>query len=97
MVNLKDLKNSLRVTHELDDTLLQNYIDTAQDYIVNAVNNNVSIDEFQKYKQFDFAVSLLAQYWYNTRNTDTDKQIPTEVLAMLQQLRGAITDEATGK
>lgn len=96
MVTLQDVKNSLRVTHALDDTLLQNYIDTAQDYIVNAVNNNVSIDEFQKYKQFDFAVSLLAQYWYNTRNTDTDKQIPTEVLAMIQQLRGRITDETAG-
>lgn len=94
MVNLKDLKNSLRVTHELDDTLLQNYIDIAQDYIRNAVNNNVSIDEFQKYKQFDFATSLLAQYWYNTRNTDVDKQIPTEVLAMIQQLRGRLNETA---
>lgn len=93
MVTLQDVKNSLRVTHALDDTLLQNYIDTAQDYIVNAVNNNVSIDEFQKYKQFDFAISLLTQYWYNTRNTDTDKQVSTEVLAMIQQLRGRITDE----
>lgn len=96
MVNLQDVKNSLRVTHELDDTLLQNYIDTAQDYVVNAVNNNVSADVYSKYKQFDFAISLLAQYWYNTRNVDTDKQIPTEVLAMIQQLRGRVTDETAG-
>lgn len=94
MVTLQDVKNSLRVTHALDDTLLQNYIDTAQDYIVSAVNNNVSLDEFNKYKQFDFATSLLAQYWYNTRNTDTDKQVPTEVLAMIQQLRGRLNETA---
>jgi len=96
MVTLQDIKNSLRITHELDDTLLQNYIDTAQDYIVSAVDNNVSIEDFNKYKQFDFAISLLAQYWYNTRNTDVDKQVPVEVTAMIQQLRGRL-NETTGE
>ncbi|WP_338232838.1 head-tail connector protein [Companilactobacillus muriivasis] len=96
MVTLQDIKNSLRVTHELDDVLLQNYIDTAQDYIMSAVNHNVSIEDFNKYKQFDFATSLLAQYWYNTRNTDVNKQVPVEVTAMIQQLRGRL-NETTGE
>ncbi|WP_368790800.1 head-tail connector protein [Companilactobacillus farciminis] len=46
MVTLQDVKNSLRVTHALDDTLLQNYIDTAQDYIMSAVNHNVPVYRF---------------------------------------------------
>lgn len=96
MVTLQDIKNSLRITHELDDTMLQNYIDTAQDYIMSAVDHNVSIESFSKHKQFDFAINLLAQYWYNTRNTDVDKQVPVEVTAMIQQLRGCL-NETTSK
>lgn len=97
MVKLQDLKNSLRITHELDDTLLQNYIDTASSYVMSAVDSNVLEDEFNKYKQYQFAVSLLAQYWYNTRNLDVEKQVPTEVLAMIQQLRGKMKDETISK
>lgn len=90
MVNLQDLKNSLRITHELDDTLLQHYLDTATEYVIQAVNGNVGSDEYGKYKQFDFAVSLLTQYWYNNRNAAIKSQIPVEVLAMIQQLRGRL-------
>lgn len=90
MVNVQDLKNSLRITHTLDDDLLQRYLDTATAYVTNAVNSNVDNEEYNKYKQFDFAVSLLAQYWYNNRNIEMKKQIPIEVLAMIQQLRGRL-------
>ncbi|WP_125762293.1 head-tail connector protein [Companilactobacillus hulinensis] len=90
MVNVQDLKNSLRITHTLDDDLLQRYLDTATAYVTNAVNSNVDNKEYGKYKQFDFAVSLLAQYWYNNRGIELKKQIPIEVLAMIQQLRGLL-------
>lgn len=90
MVNVQDLKNSLRITHTLDDDLLQRYLDTATAYVTNAVNSNVDNEEYSKYKQFDFAVSLLAQYWYNNRGIELKKQIPIEVLAMIQQLRGLL-------
>jgi len=90
MVNVQDLKNSLRITHTLDDDLLQRYLDTATAYVTNAVNSNVNNEEYNKYKQFDFAVSLLAQYWYNNRGIELKKQIPIEVLAMIQQLRGLL-------
>lgn len=90
MVKLEDLKLSLRLDQDWDDGLLQNYIDTAQDYIMSAVNNDVSLEEFNKYKQFDFAISLLAQYWYTNR--DRSEVVPDDVLSMIQQLRGRITD-----
>jgi len=97
MIKLEDVKLSLRLDEDWDDGLLQNYIDTAQEYVISAVDHNISVDEISKYKQFDFAVSLLAQYWYNTRNVDVDKPVPTEVLAMIQQLRGKMKDETLSK
>lgn len=93
MVKLEDLKLSLRLDEDWDDGLLQNYIDTAQDYIMNAVNSGASLEEFNKYKQFDFATSLLAQYWYINRSMDTSNGVPDSVLSMIQQLRGHITNE----
>ena len=83
-VTVDDLKNSLRIEITDDDRMLQTYIDTAEDYVTNAVNANVNLTQ---YKQFDFAVSLLAQFWYLNRDTDMAKT-PYQVVSMIEQLRG---------
>ena len=57
-VTVDDLKNSLRIEITDDDKMLETYIDTAKDYVTNAVNKNADLTA---YRQFDFAVSLLAQ------------------------------------
>ncbi|WP_143443124.1 head-tail connector protein, partial [Lactiplantibacillus plantarum] len=41
------------------------------------------------YKQYDFAVSLLTQFWYQNRVTDMTKT-PYQVVSMIQQLRGLV-------
>lgn len=83
-VTVDDLKNSLRIEITDDDEMLQTYIDTAEEYVQNAVNENVNLSQ---YKQFDFAVSLLAQFWYLNRDTDMTKT-PYQVVSMIEQLRG---------
>ena len=83
-VTVDDLKNSLRIEITDDDNMIQTYIDTAKDYVQNAVNSNVDLTQ---YKQFDFAVSLLAQFWYLNRDTDMVKT-PYQVVSMIEQLRG---------
>lgn len=83
-VTVDDLKNSLRIEITDDDEMLQTYIDTAKEYVTNAVNANVNLTQ---YKQFDFAVSLLAQFWYLNRDTDMAKT-PYQVVSMIEQLRG---------
>lgn len=83
-VTVDDLKNSLRIEITDDDRMLQTYIDTAEDYVTNAVDKNA---DFTGYKQFDFAVSLLAQFWYLNRDTDMAKT-PYQVVSMIEQLRG---------
>ena len=83
-VTVDDLKNSLRIEITDDDKMLQTYIDTAKDYVTNAVDKNV---DFTGYNQFDFAVSLLAQFWYLNRDVDMTKT-PYQVVSMIEQLRG---------
>ncbi|MDA5388774.1 head-tail connector protein [Loigolactobacillus backii] len=88
-VTIDDLKNSLRIDMTYDDDMIQNYIDMASNYVINAVDSGIAVDEISKYKQFDFAVSLLAQAWYLNRAVDMVK-IPFQVISMIQQLRGII-------
>lgn len=80
----------MRITHTLDDVMIQTYIDTAKAYVMDAVDHNIEENKFSEYKQFDFAVNLLSQSWYNNRNTDVGLQVPIEVTAMIQQLRGRL-------
>ncbi|MGX4764248.1 head-tail connector protein [Holzapfeliella sp. JNUCC 72] len=88
MVKLEDLKISLRITHDIDDQILQSYIDTAEAYVMSAVNSKATKEEYNKYRQFDFATSLLAQSWY--LSPDGREEIPTAVKSMINQLRGAM-------
>ena len=90
-VTVDDIKNSLRIDLTDDDTLIQNYIDVAQSYVVDAVDSTQNYTQLEAYPQFDFAVSLLTQFWYNNRDTDM-KETPYQVISMIQQLRGKIND-----
>ena len=83
-VTVNDLKNSLRIEITDDDKMLETYIDTAKAYVQNAVKKDTDLTS---YKQFDFAVSLLAQFWYLNRDTDMTKT-PYQVVSMIEQLRG---------
>lgn len=83
-VTVDDIKNSLRIEITDDDDMIKTYIDTAKEYVQNAVKKDADLS---KYKQFDFAVSLLAQFWYLNRDTDM-KKTPYQVVSMIEQLRG---------
>lgn len=89
-MTIKDIKTSLRISHDLDDDLLKMYLETAIEYIKDSVDHKISQEKFEEFKQFNFAVSLLTQYWYSNRDVATKEQVPTEVTAMIQQLRGRL-------
>ncbi|MCP9370018.1 head-tail connector protein [Lentilactobacillus kefiri] len=88
-VTVNDIKNSLRIDVTNDDDMIQTYINTAIDYVINAVDSSKSATDFAGYKQFDFAVSLLTQFWYSNRNIDM-QNTPYQVVSMIQQLRGIV-------
>ncbi|WP_137601174.1 head-tail connector protein [Paucilactobacillus nenjiangensis] len=90
MIILEDLKNSLRISHNEDDVVLQRDIDTAKAYIIAAIDSTLTEDDLKDYKQFDYGVSLLAEWFYLNRGETTSVPVPTGVTSMIQQLRGAI-------
>lgn len=87
-VTVDDIKTSLRLDLTEDDTLIQGYLDSAKEYVQTAVSTTADLTQ---YKQYDFAVSLLTQFWYQNRVVDM-KQTPYQVVSMIQQLRGLISE-----
>lgn len=86
-VTVDDIKLSLRIDVTEDDLMIKSYLDAAEDYVQMAVSKN---EDVSMYKQYDFAVSLLTQFWYQNRVTDMTKT-PYQVVSMIQQLRGLVT------
>ncbi len=87
-VTVDDIKLSLRIDVTEDDSMIKSYLDAAEDYVQTAVSKNENVS---MYKQYDFAVSLLTQFWYQNRVTDMTKT-PYQVVSMIQQLRGLVTE-----
>lgn len=86
-VTVDDIKLSLRIDVTEDDPMIKSYLDAAEDYVQTAVSGS---EDVSMYKQYDFAVSLLTQFWYQNRLTDMTKT-PYQVVSMIQQLRGLVT------
>lgn len=89
MVKVEDVKNSLRIDHSLDDKLIEQLIVTAESYVVHAVDSQLDKENFEKYQQFDWAVSLLVQHWYVNQQISDVEHIPFTVTSLIQQLRGS--------
>ncbi|MCG0620672.1 prophage P2b protein 19, head-to-tail joining [Lactiplantibacillus plantarum] len=85
-VTVDNIKLSLRIDVTEDDPMIKSYLDAAKDYVQTAVSTN---EDVSIYKQYDFAVSLLTQFWYQNRVTDMTKT-PYQVVSMIQQLRGLV-------
>ena len=88
MVKIEDVKNSLRIDHDLDDDLIDQLINTASSYIKSAIDSVALEGEIEGYRQFEWSVSLLAQHWYLNRQEATSERMPTTVQALIQQMRG---------
>jgi uncharacterized phage protein (predicted DNA packaging) len=89
MVTLESVKKSLRINHDLDDQLLQDYIETASAYVIGTIDSRLTDDDLKDEKRYNLAVALLAQFWYNSRGDENAPWIPNAVLTLIQQMRGA--------
>lgn len=89
MVEVDDIKKSMRIDHTIDDNFIQQLIDTATEYIKSAIDSNALDEDMEHYQQFDLAVSLLTQHWYLNRQEASSERIPVTVQALVQQMRGA--------
>lgn len=95
-MELTQLKNYLRIDHDLDDEVLTMLQNVAEQYVINAVDSvNLSYKEDVR---FDYACTLLIGHWYEQRIASTDvalQEIPFGVVPLIQQLRGTINNETT--
>ena len=83
---IDNFKEALYIDGNDEDKLIRDYLTSAKQYVQNAV----SVDaDLTKYQQYDFAVQMLAQFWYQNRGIDM-KQTPYQVVSMIQQLRGLV-------
>jgi len=86
---VEDIKNSLRIDHNEDNSMLENLIITADDYIFSAISaSEEHYEAISEYKQYSWAVSLLVQHWYLNRQEATSHHMPNTVLSLVQQMRG---------
>ena len=81
----RNFKQALVIDTDEDNKLIENYLMTAKDYINGAVGDDV--EGFQQDQRYNFAVQMLAQFWYQNRGIDM-QNTPYQVVSMIQQLRG---------
>ena len=86
-ISVDTIKDALRIDGNDDDTLIEGYIDTAKEYVANAVIDGPASEPLTSRRKYRLAVIILVQFWYSNRATDM-KQTPYQVRSLIQQLRG---------
>lgn len=86
-ISVDTIKDALRIDGNDDDVLIQGYIDTAEEYVANAVIDGLASKTLISSSKYRLAVIILVQFWYSNRATDI-KQTPYQVRSLIQQLRG---------
>ena len=77
-VSVDIIKDALRIDGNDDDTLIEGYIDTAKEYVANAVIDGPASEPLTNNRKYRLAVIILVQFWYSNRATDM-KQTPYQV------------------
>ncbi|WP_085681020.1 head-tail connector protein [Limosilactobacillus reuteri] len=88
-ISVDTIKDALRIDGNDDDTLIEGYIDTAKEYVANAITDELNNEQLTNSRKYRLAVIILVQFWYSNRATDM-KQTPYQVRSLIQQLRGEL-------
>jgi|SRR5699024_340387 len=92
-MDLAMIKTHLRLSHDLEDELVQMYMEWSKDTVLSSVSTSEDIDTdyLESNKQFQKAVIMLTSFYYENRLTISDKrhiEMPYGVLDAIQKLRG---------
>lgn len=93
MIEIDTIKANLRISHSLDDELIEMYIDWAKDTVISSVStsDNINMDYLKSNKQYQKAVIMLTSYYYENRLAISEldqSNMPFGVLDAIQKLRG---------
>ena len=92
-MDIEMIKKHLKVTHSFEDDLIEMYADWAKSDVIASVTTSDEVDmEYVKDNfQFQKAVILLTNFYFDQRLTISDKkqiEMPYGVLDAIQKLRG---------
>lgn len=92
-MELEMIKKHLKVTHSFEDDLIEMYADWAKSDVIASVttSDEVDMDYVKDNFQFQKAVILLTNFYFDQRLTISDKkqiEMPYGVLDAIQKLRG---------
>lgn len=94
MLTLEKTKEHLRVTHNLEDEVIQDYLDFAKSDVTEAVydsfDKRLDIEGLQEDPSFIRAVIMLTSYYYENRLTISEinmHESPFSVTHAIQTLR----------
>lgn len=93
-LDLKMIKEHLRIPHDLEDNVIQNYIDFAKSDVIEAVYDKydtaLNKEKLEKDLTFQRAVIMLVSYYYENRLTISEinmHESPFSVTHAIQILR----------
>lgn len=93
-LNLEIIKEHLRVAHDLEDTVITNYIDFAKNDIIEAIydghDKRLDVEGLEEDLTFQRAVIMLTSYYYENRLTISEinmHESPFSVTHAIQTLR----------
>ncbi|HLR91833.1 MAG TPA: head-tail connector protein [Atopostipes sp.] len=85
-MELEEIKQFLRIDHDEDDQMLENFITRAKMYIKNGVGKIDNENEL-----FKMAITVLVGHWYDNRELarigNASYSIPHSFEGIIQQLR----------
>ena len=92
-INLDDIKNYLRISHDKDDAVLANLLETAKSFA--KIKTGVSYNENDNL--YDLLLKYLIQHYYDNRSAIMDKnliEVPMTITDLIKTItyRGPIDD-----
>ncbi|MBQ4816425.1 head-tail connector protein [Bacillus sp. FSL W7-1034] len=91
-MTLEELKHALRITHDLDDKMLETIKAAAEKFIKDSVTLSKERDAFFNDNPcFDDAVMMLCGHRYENRSAVSNKnlqEVPFGVMSYIQQFKG---------
>lgn len=92
-MELSTLKLHLRITHSVEDELLDIYKGWAEDEVKDSVSTSPTLNNefFENNKHYERAVALLTAFYYENRVAYSDTSqvsMPDGVLSAIQKMRG---------
>lgn len=92
-MNIKTIKSHLRIPHDLEDDLIEEYMEWAESTVMESITSedNADTEYIKDNIQFKKAVIMLTSFYYEQRMPIGDmktEELPYSVLDSIQKLRG---------